>query len=58
MTTDNKRRFPIMDDIPESEIEAFQHWLRGETVPVNDDGSQAYYPYQYTRFKAGQEPLD
>jgi hypothetical protein len=38
------------DDIPvEYEVE-FNHWMRGQTCPVTDEGRFAIYAYDYERW--------
>jgi hypothetical protein len=52
-----KGRWPRLRDLPEEEQEPFREWLRGSTIPhlvgVADEDQDAYYPWDYIRWKGG-----
>jgi len=58
MTEKAKREWPVIEDLPEHEQKPFYEWLRGQTCPVNEDGSHGYYQWDYERWKAGLPVID
>lgn len=59
MTRENEQRepvaakCPVVEDLPSEEQEPFREFLRGKTVPINDDGTTGYYVWDYHRWKPG-----
>lgn len=49
--SDKKRRWPIIEDLPALEQEAFENYLAGSQRPLNEDGSQGYYQHDYEAWK-------
>lgn len=47
-------------DLPESERAPFEKWLYGQTRPLFDNGDieDAYYLWDYERWKAGLPVID
>ncbi|WP_161787504.1 hypothetical protein [Endozoicomonas numazuensis] len=58
MNTQKRQRPVIKDDLPEHEHTPFQRWLRGQTVPINEDKSVGFYWHDYQRWKAGLPIVD
>ena len=52
------QEWPRLRDLPTAERARFEHWLRGQTCPViegvPDDDQDAYYQWDYDRWKARQ----
>jgi hypothetical protein len=45
--------FPLIENLPEAEREAFSEWLSGQTCPlvtVNGKFRRAYFPWDYERW--------
>lgn len=58
-------KWPLMRDLPENEQGPFAKWLTGQTRPLIMDGDKiaegnqdAYYPWDYDRWKSGLSILD
>ncbi len=53
-----KDEYPAFADLPEAEKASFGEWLCGQTVPMRDDGSMGYFPWDYSRWKRGLPAID
>lgn len=49
--SDKKRRWPIIEDLPAEEQKAFEQWLMGSQMPINEDKTQGYYQHDYDAWK-------
>lgn len=58
MKNSKNRDWPLIEDLPKDEQEAFSKWLTGQTVPINQDGTIGYFPHDYERWKAGLPVID
>jgi len=54
--------WPRIRDLPEAARAPFRKWLSGQTVPMIDgvpyEEQDAYYPWDYERWKAGKRVID
>ena len=54
--------FPRIRDLPKNEQPYFEHWLWGQTRPLieglPDEEQDAYYPWDYERWKEGLPVID
>lgn len=41
------RDYRVIEDLPEEEREPFRYWLKGQVVPINNDGSYGFYEGDY-----------
>jgi hypothetical protein len=44
--------YPTIDELPEEERKPFTEFMRGQTGPLNPDGTLGYYSHDYERWKA------
>ncbi|MEZ8093334.1 hypothetical protein ACED51_04540 [Photobacterium swingsii] len=53
--SNKQRRWPVIEDLDAEEREAFEDFLAGSQMPINQDGTQGYYQHDYERFKRHQQ---
>lgn len=59
MSTEN---YPRIKDLPEDERAPFTAWMEGQTMPLIEglpmEEQDAYYPWDYKRWKEGKPVID